>query len=236
MEDFAPGEDLFDLAEYFVYKGENGAGGRATSQWEALRRSECKKKSGDRLTCTTCHDPHDSPAAETKVEFYRGKCLQCHEKAGFAERHHPEERDCNGCHMARPSTNDIAHEQVTDHWIRKHVNNKREPAVTSGDLESVSGGEADDRDLGLAYAQLALRGNRDAGDRALRLLQRAEKAEGGAEFVPELIHNRSGVGSQFVVTDMNGDGAPDIVISCVKGTFVFWNQMHTRPQSARRKN
>ena len=58
---------------------------------------------------------------------------------------------------------------------------------------------------------------------------RNPKAEGGAEFVPELIHNRSGVGSQFVVTDLNSDGAPDIVISCVKGTFIFWNQMQPRP-------
>lgn len=59
---------------------------------------------------------------------------------------------------------------------------------------------------------------------------RNPKAEGGAEFVPELINNRSGVGSQFTVTDLNKDGAPDIVISDVKGTFVFWNQMHaTRP-------
>jgi hypothetical protein len=57
---------------------------------------------------------------------------------------------------------------------------------------------------------------------------RNPKAEGGAEFVPELIHNRSGVGSQFVVTDLNGDGAPDIVTSNVKGTFIFWNQMHAR--------
>jgi hypothetical protein len=64
---------------------------------------------------------------------------------------------------------------------------------------------------------------------------RNPKAEGGAEFVPELIHNRSGVGSQFVVTDLNGDGAPDIVISCVKGTFVFWNQMRARSQPAQRK-
>ena len=62
------------------------------------------------------------------------------------------------------------------------------------------------------------------------------KAEGGAEFVPELINNRSGVGSQFTIADLNKDGAPDIVISDVKGTFVFWNQMHaTRPtqQSSR---
>jgi hypothetical protein len=65
---------------------------------------------------------------------------------------------------------------------------------------------------------------------------RNPKAEGGAEFVPELVHNRSGVGSQFVVKDMNGDGAPDIVISCVKGTFVFWNQMRARTQPARRNN
>jgi hypothetical protein len=63
---------------------------------------------------------------------------------------------------------------------------------------------------------------------------RNPKADGGAEFVPELIHNRSGVGSQFVVTDLNGDGAPDIVVSDVKGTFIFWNQMHARPQSSRR--
>jgi hypothetical protein len=61
---------------------------------------------------------------------------------------------------------------------------------------------------------------------------RNPRAEGGAEFVPELIHNRSGVGSQFVVTDLNGDGAPDIVTSCVKGTFIFWNQMRPAPRRA----
>lgn len=65
---------------------------------------------------------------------------------------------------------------------------------------------------------------------------RNPKAEGGAEFVPELIHNRSGVGSQFVVTDLNADGAPDVVISCVKGTFVFWNEMRARRQSTQRQN
>jgi hypothetical protein len=55
---------------------------------------------------------------------------------------------------------------------------------------------------------------------------RNPKAEGGAEFVPELINNRSGVGSQFEISDLNRDGTPDIVVSGVKGTFIFWNQMH----------
>ncbi len=54
---------------------------------------------------------------------------------------------------------------------------------------------------------------------------RNPKAPGGAEFVPELIHNRSGVGSQFIARDLNGDGAPDIAVSSPKGTFIFWNQM-----------
>ncbi len=55
---------------------------------------------------------------------------------------------------------------------------------------------------------------------------RNPKAEGGAEFVPELIHNRSGVGSHLAVFDLNHDGAVDIITSTNRGTFIFWNQMH----------
>ena len=54
---------------------------------------------------------------------------------------------------------------------------------------------------------------------------RNPKAPGGAEFVPELIHNRSGVGSHFAVVDLNKDGAPDIVTSTDRGTFVFFNKL-----------
>jgi hypothetical protein len=43
------------------------------------------------------------------------------------------------------------------------------------------------------------------------------------QCLPELVHNRSGVGSHIVVTDMNGDGMPDIVTSTNLGTFVFQN-------------
>ncbi|QDK79036.1 DUF1080 domain-containing protein [Spirosoma sp. KCTC 42546] len=53
---------------------------------------------------------------------------------------------------------------------------------------------------------------------------RNPKAPGGAEFVPELIHNRSGVGSDVLATDLNKDGAIDIVTSTDRGTFIFWNQ------------
>ena len=186
IEKFKPGDDLFDYTLFFVYRNENGSGGRATSQWEALLKSACKQKSGDKLTCTTCHDPHGSPAPEERVAFYRQRCIGCHNAAGFAEKHHPENPDCTECHMARPPSNDIAHEQVTDHWIKKRVSQERLPLATSGDLMTVGGMAASDRDLGLAYAQMAVRGDRAAGERAMDLLQRAELNSAGAREDSEL--------------------------------------------------
>jgi hypothetical protein len=56
---------------------------------------------------------------------------------------------------------------------------------------------------------------------------RNAKAPGGAEFVPELIHNRSGVGSHLSVVDLNKDGSPEIITSTKRGTFVFWNNWKT---------
>ena len=178
IEKFTPGDSLFDYTLFFVHKSENGSGGRATSQYEALLKSACKQQSGDKLTCTTCHNPHGSPAPEERVEFYRQRCLQCH--APMAQSHHPENADCTACHMARPPSNDIAHEQVTDHWIRKRVNQERLPLATRGELVTVGPASAGDRELGLAYAQMAARGDRDAGVRAMEFLRRAEQQSADA--------------------------------------------------------
>jgi hypothetical protein len=53
---------------------------------------------------------------------------------------------------------------------------------------------------------------------------RNPKAPGGAEFVPDLIHNRSGAGNQIQAVDLNGDGAVDIITSTDRGTFIFWGK------------
>ena len=50
---------------------------------------------------------------------------------------------------------------------------------------------------------------------------RNPKAEGGAEFVPELVHNRSGSGSTLELVDLNKDGRLDIATATATGTFVF---------------
>ncbi|MFI5130495.1 MAG: FG-GAP-like repeat-containing protein [Chitinophagales bacterium] len=52
---------------------------------------------------------------------------------------------------------------------------------------------------------------------------RNKNAPGGAEFKPELIHNRSGAGSQITAIDLNKDGFVDLITSTNRGTFIFWN-------------
>jgi 3-keto-disaccharide hydrolase/FG-GAP-like repeat/FG-GAP repeat len=51
---------------------------------------------------------------------------------------------------------------------------------------------------------------------------RDPKGPGGARFVPELIHNRSGVGSMIQVADLNKDGAIDIMAGTNRGGHIFW--------------
>ncbi|MFL6414138.1 MAG: FG-GAP-like repeat-containing protein [Bryobacteraceae bacterium] len=53
---------------------------------------------------------------------------------------------------------------------------------------------------------------------------RNRKAPGGAEFVPELIDNSSGTGSDVLPVDLNHDGAIDIVTATRFGTFIFWGK------------
>jgi FG-GAP-like repeat len=60
---------------------------------------------------------------------------------------------------------------------------------------------------------------------------RNKQAPGGAEFVPELVHNQSGAGSQILAVDLNGDGGIDLVTSTVHGTFVFFGKARTAQKS-----
>jgi predicted CXXCH cytochrome family protein len=175
---FVPGENLSDYVTHFVHSGELGPNGRATSQWEALLQSECKRKSGDRLTCTTCHDPHNSPSAEQRVSYFRSRCLTCHGAPAFVSKHHPDQPDCSSCHMPREKSGDVAHEQVTDHRIQRRPAPSSTQKQPTSDLSLVGGGTASDRDLGLAYFQMANLGDQEAGHRAMALLQQAERREG----------------------------------------------------------
>ena len=56
------------------------------------------------------------------------------------------------------------------------------------------------------------------------LTVRDPKAPGGARFVPELINNASGAGSQVVAADMNKDGIVDVLTTGANGSFIFFGK------------
>jgi len=89
-------------------------------------------KSGDKLRCTTCHDPHDIPRGEAASASYNAqynsKCASCH-PAGSIKTEvsaHQAGADCVSCHMPKRRTDDVVHVVMTDHYIQR-----RKPA---GDL------------------------------------------------------------------------------------------------------
>ena len=211
---YKPGENLSDSVSYFVNTSRPDFGNRASSQYEALLRSACKRASGDKLTCIRCHDPHSSPAPEQRVAFYRGKCLACHTGIEISTKHHPEQQDCAVCHMPTRDTQDISHEQLTDHDIERMPHPVRAPlrlrdlgeTYSSKPAELVVVGNAvySDRELGLAYAQLARKGDQHSGEKAIELLSSIEQA-GTADaevhaqlgFLQQLSGNRGSAAREY---------------------------------------
>jgi Flp pilus assembly protein TadD len=79
--------------------------------------------------------------------------------------------------MPREKSGDVAHEQVTDHRIQRRPAPASMQTQGTADLTMVGRGTASDRDLGLAYFQMANLGDQEAGHRAMALLQKAERHE-----------------------------------------------------------
>jgi predicted CXXCH cytochrome family protein len=189
--EYRPGENLSDYIRYFVLAGSQGssldtaslgtASLSAVSQVEALAQSQCKKKSGDAMSCTSCHDPHQSPPAQEAAAYYRTKCLACH-GAAFANKHHSDHPDCVGCHMPAALSSDVAHTQVTDHRIPRTPQVSPEliqdPASASSlprlvRFPPADKSDSDARDLALAWASLAEGGMTEAEPEARDRLAKA---------------------------------------------------------------
>ena len=181
--EFRPGQELTDYVRYFELTDSQASNLGAVSQVEALAQSQCKKKSGDAMSCTSCHNPHLSPAPAERVTYYRTKCLACH-AAPFAAKHHADQPNCLTCHMPASASSDVAHTEVTDHRIL------RRPQIDAGLLQDAGNKssspnlipfppastiETDPRDLALAWESLVESGMTAAEPQARSLISKALK-------------------------------------------------------------
>ena len=171
---YQPGESISKYLAFFVYGGANPTS-RGVSEVEQFARSTCKRMSGDKMSCTSCHDPHFTPSAVQRTAFYRGKCLACHSEPQFAATHHPENLDCTSCHMTRTGAQNIPHVAWTDHRILRVASST--PAETEaatraarGELAAVFSPDATSRDLAMAHYKQMLEGDRTAAPKAWSML------------------------------------------------------------------
>jgi hypothetical protein len=171
---FRPGDRLADDLTVFVRSG-SPSPMKVTSHAEDLAQSACKRASGEKLWCGTCHDPHTVPAAAEKAAYFRGKCLSCHQTSDC--RASQSARVANGdncvaCHMPRNTPSDIEHVVFTDHAIRRRARPAGGSLPVDADLVPFGSGAASTRDLGLAYAMVGLREQNPVYvERAFHLLQ-----------------------------------------------------------------
>jgi len=174
--EYKPGANLSEYVVYFVLTGNVPPGLRATSQFESFAQSVCKKKSGDSMSCLSCHDSHQTVPPEQRVAFYRAKCIACHGES-FAAKHHRKQGSCAGCHMPASLSSDVAHTEVTDHRILRIPASETAAPSNSNTLPDLvpfprsSQTEQSERELALAWQSLVDSGMTMAQPKADRLLQ-----------------------------------------------------------------
>ena len=158
---YRPGESISGYLAFYV-RGTPNPATRGVSEVEQLSQSTCKRRSEERMSCMSCHDPHFTPAREERVSFYRGKCLGCHATPGFAAKHHPENPDCTSCHMPRSGAQNIPHVAWTDHRIlRLPDSGQAVPKELPGaEPTPIFSPGASERDLAMAEYKLLLEGDR----------------------------------------------------------------------------
>ncbi len=173
--DYRPGQPISEYLAYYVYASSD-PNARGVSEVEQFSQSMCKRMSGDRMSCTSCHDPHFTPAASERVAFFRKKCLACH-GGSFAVSHHLENPDCTSCHMPHNGAENIPHVAWTDHRIlRRPQASSPGSSEVSNQLTPIFSPGATQRDLGMAWYLALAQGNHAAEPFAWSLLHGQREA------------------------------------------------------------
>jgi predicted CXXCH cytochrome family protein len=186
--DYRPGESISTYLSFYV-RGSASLTARGVSEVEQLGQSVCKRTSGERMSCTSCHDPHFTPGPEQRTAFYRAKCLACHAQPSFASAHHPENQDCTSCHMRRSGAENIPHVAWTDHRILRVPEpvEIQPPSHPEESIHPIFSPAATSRDLAMADYKLLLDGDRQLEGRTFQQLVDLKPAiNGDAEALDAL--------------------------------------------------
>lgn len=87
---------------------------RARFQPYGIQRSRCYLETPGHLTCSTCHDPHDTVSKKRSESM--DQCKRCHDQMIASGCAHQPQGDCIECHM--PLVPWTAGIEFHDHWIR----------------------------------------------------------------------------------------------------------------------
>ena len=117
-----------------------------------------------------------------------------------------------------------AKEPFQRHVILGSLAEENEHSVVIGNLHALDLVDMDgDGLLDLVTgARFWAHGGNDIADHEPAFLYwfRLQRTTAGAEFIPFLIDEDSGVGTQVIASDINGDGLPEVIVGNKKGTFV----------------
>lgn len=122
--DFRPGAPLAGTVAIFEVPFDRQAAPRdpILRHFALMSLSQCYLKTGGKLACITCHDPHREPSPQEAPAFFRNKCLTCHTDKGCslsvaARMTKTPPDDCAGCHMPKQLLRSISHSALTNHRI-----------------------------------------------------------------------------------------------------------------------
>lgn len=122
--DFRPGAPLTDTLAIFAVPFDRHSPPQEPllQHFALMSLSQCYLKSGGKMSCITCHDPHHQPVANEAPAYFRSKCLTCHNDKSCmvplkVRLSNTPPDNCVGCHMPKQSLREISHSSLTDHRI-----------------------------------------------------------------------------------------------------------------------
>jgi hypothetical protein len=205
--DYRPGLPLHLFRSVFV---QANAPMKFVGQVEQMTASVCFRSSGGGLGCISCHDPHHLPAPETRVGYYRDRCLSCHAERGCSlppdiRRQQSKDDSCIECHMPAGGT-EINHIAITDHRILR----RPEPEAKTPAPPPRAG-------IPLVHFHQGLVGPDDPGvarDLAVALMEYAERyPQQGQEVLSELVLPSLDAGLRAHADDLDAGHARAVALS-----------------------